>query len=1170
MRCGSGSRRPRPSASRALDREVDEAFPGIGAVRPDRARCSSARARSPAGSSGSPRWTGSRARRSCARDACRDRCTPARCEVLRLRGTGALPNAPGLRLVEVGTATLARGSSSATSSARPTPPPRDATRGPCARESGRYHRPAPAPLVVAEGRTALERVARARAHLPHVRVGVAGRARQPAALGGRRACAQRSARASSSPTLVRRSRSTPPRRSCAPRSARPTSPGRASCSSAARPPRSCSRSPARRAEHAARPRRGPTAAHLVRRPPRGSSGCSAASRAPRVAVGGVARRLARRDRGRGAVAAVVAGAPVAACCARASCRATGSRSRPPPRCSPPRWSGSRCRCASRGRAARRAGRSSRSRAARDRAVALAGGVADEERLARGEDRRCCSSSCPASSRSWPRSSSRGSFPALARLVADRGRRSALSARLAARRARARPRRGRRDGRLPHDRLRARAPRRGLPGDARARRTRAGCVPGSARRQRARGPRAPRPRLRRRAARAVPSARGQGRSRLPGAARHGRAPAGPSASAASRCSGSIRGAIESVGVWRPGWAGGRTAAQLQPSSTRAAGRAARGPAPRTAGRAPGRAGPDRARRDRARSDGRFVASISGGRRRAGVDDSRPALPRGSRLVALELVPPPRIIERGADAGIAFVGTLRLSGPLARELRGWIGRGRPQRADRRPAASTCVSPLTLARTPFLRPRQPTDESPPPVLATPRLAELAGGVGGQLPLQIGGGSVPVQVAGVVDRFPGRDRGDAWWAIGSRCGRRSTPKPRAPRARTRSGCGCRRIGSARSRRRSSARPSELSRRRYAPRSRRRRGTIRSRTGRCSRSSPPPSSRSCWPRSGSRSPCVPTCATTEASTTTSRRRARHRRFLRRVVRVRAATLSAVGLVAGLATGSSLCSRSSLASSPSPPAAGPRSRRSPPSSIRRSSLPASPASPRWLRCSSPAATQARVRGLTRADVQGDRVTSPLVDARELFAVYPSATGGVAALQGLTLAVDEDEICVVLGPSGSGKTTLMRVLAGLARPSAGSLVVADVDLAARLVARARPLPPRRARLRRSALLASPRRRAHGRGARRSPARARLGTARGASSPRERASRTRRTARPCDRAPARAVGRRAAADCAVRRARPSTEARSSRTSRPGISTPTLRVRSTPSSRSSSRSIARRPSS
>lgn len=70
----------------------------------------------------------------------------------------------------------------------------------------------------------------------------------------------------------------------------------------------------------------------------------------------------------------------------------------------------------------------------------------------------------------------------------------------------------------------------------------------------------------------------------------------------------------------------------------------------------------------------------------------------------------------------------------------------------------------------------------------------------------------------------------------------------------------------------------------------------------------------------------------------------------------------------------------------------------------------------------------------------LVEARELFAVYPSATGGVAALQGLTLDVEEGSICVVLGPSGSGKTTFMRVLAGLERPSAGSIVVAGSDLA----------------------------------------------------------------------------------------------------------------------------------
>lgn len=72
--------------------------------------------------------------------------------------------------------------------------------------------------------------------------------------------------------------------------------------------------------------------------------------------------------------------------------------------------------------------------------------------------------------------------------------------------------------------------------------------------------------------------------------------------------------------------------------------------------------------------------------------------------------------------------------------------------------------------------------------------------------------------------------------------------------------------------------------------------------------------------------------------------------------------------------------------------------------------------------------------------APIVETRELFAVYPSPTGGIAALRGLTLSVEEGEICVVLGPSGSGKTTLMRMLAGLEHPSAGSVVVGGLDLA----------------------------------------------------------------------------------------------------------------------------------
>ena len=71
----------------------------------------------------------------------------------------------------------------------------------------------------------------------------------------------------------------------------------------------------------------------------------------------------------------------------------------------------------------------------------------------------------------------------------------------------------------------------------------------------------------------------------------------------------------------------------------------------------------------------------------------------------------------------------------------------------------------------------------------------------------------------------------------------------------------------------------------------------------------------------------------------------------------------------------------------------------------------------------------------------LVDLREVFVVHPSEDGGVAALRGMSLAVERGEVCVVLGPSGAGKSTLVRVVAGLQRPSAGLALVAGVDLGA---------------------------------------------------------------------------------------------------------------------------------
>jgi putative ABC transport system ATP-binding protein len=71
----------------------------------------------------------------------------------------------------------------------------------------------------------------------------------------------------------------------------------------------------------------------------------------------------------------------------------------------------------------------------------------------------------------------------------------------------------------------------------------------------------------------------------------------------------------------------------------------------------------------------------------------------------------------------------------------------------------------------------------------------------------------------------------------------------------------------------------------------------------------------------------------------------------------------------------------------------------------------------------------------------VVEAENVTRRYGSGETAVDALRGVSLTVATGELVAVMGPSGSGKSTLMHILAGLDRPTEGSVSIDGQEITA---------------------------------------------------------------------------------------------------------------------------------
>ena len=74
------------------------------------------------------------------------------------------------------------------------------------------------------------------------------------------------------------------------------------------------------------------------------------------------------------------------------------------------------------------------------------------------------------------------------------------------------------------------------------------------------------------------------------------------------------------------------------------------------------------------------------------------------------------------------------------------------------------------------------------------------------------------------------------------------------------------------------------------------------------------------------------------------------------------------------------------------------------------------------------------------MSAPLIRIHDLHKSYQRGGQEIPVLMGIELEVAAGEFVALMGPSGSGKSTLLNLIAGIDKPTAGTIEMAGIDIA----------------------------------------------------------------------------------------------------------------------------------